>query len=197
MILTVLENGEVWGTYVFSGTSNLGALFGNAVASGFQVSGALTDFNFVSRSAVTLNYSGNFQPKQSLFASVVNGPDIRATYVSTYDQPASLASVAGSYTGAGLSGLAPIQTIPITISSSGVITMPTTNGCAASGTILPRATGKNVYDVTVKFQGSACALGNGTTTRGIGIYESSTRTLIAEALNSTKSDGFFYVGTKK
>ncbi|HMN58320.1 MAG TPA: hypothetical protein PKE15_13830 [Ottowia sp.] len=195
-IYTVLENGEVWGTFVFPGTSIVGAQFGNAVASGFQVSGALTEFTFTPKNVKTRDYSGNFQPKQSLFVSEVNGPDSRFTYVSTYDQPASLASVVGSYTGAGASGLGPLQTTSITISSSGGITIPTLNGCAAAGTILPRATGKNVYDVTVTFQGDTCALGNGTTTRGIGTYESSTRTLLAKALNSTKSDGFFFFGTK-
>ena len=73
--------------------------------------------------------------------------------------------------------------------------MPAVGGCSASGSALPRPTGKNVFDVNVTFSGSSCALGNGTTVRGIGIYADGT--LVAEALNGSKTDGFFYIATKK
>ena len=69
-------------------------------------------------------------------------------------------------------------------------------GCAATGTASPRATGKNIFDVSIAFTGSACALGNGTVTKGIAYFDIHTKQVLAMALNPTKSDGFIYVGTR-
>ena len=140
------------------------------------------------------NFTGSFQPKNNLNIQVTNGPTWPMGYVPTYDQPASLASIAGTYSGTGVT-YSSIQTAAITISPSGTVTMPAVGGCSASGSALPRPTGKNVFDVNVTFSGSSCALGNGTTVRGIGIYADGT--LVAEALNGSKTDGFFYIATKK
>ena len=191
----MLENGDIWGVYVNSATNNLGALHGTAAVNGLQVSGSLTDFNFISMQSYPVNYTGTFVPKSKLdIQTISGGMTLAASYVASYDQPASQAAIAGTYSGAGLTTTVPMQSIPITISSAGVATMPAINGCAASGTVVPRPTGKNVYDVTVTFQGSSCTIGNGATARGIGTYTNGT--LMLEALNNTKTDGFFYVGTK-
>ena len=44
--------------------------------------------------------------------------------------------------------------------------------------------------------GSNCALGNGTRTAGIAYYDPSTRQVLVMALNSSKTDGFIYLGAK-
>ena len=53
-----------------------------------------------------------------------------------------------------------------------------------------------MYDVTVTFQGSTCALGNGATVHGIAVYDSTQRSLSALAVNGAKTDGFIYSGRK-
>ena len=190
----MLENGETWGFYVNSKTNSVGAVFGNTAPNGLQISGSLTDFNFLSRAPIRGAFTGSFQPKNNLNIQITNGPTWPMGYVATYDQPASLASIAGTYSGTGVTYTS-IQTAAITISPSGTVTMPAIGGCSASGSALPRPTGKNVFDVAVTFSGSSCAVGNGTMVRGIAIY--SNGTFVAEALNGSKTDGFFYIATKK
>ena len=51
-------------------------------------------------------------------------------------------------------------------------------------------------DSDITFTGGACALGNGTVTKGIGYFDTGTRQLLAMALNPAKSDGFIYVGRR-
>jgi hypothetical protein len=65
-------------------------------------------------------------------------------------------------------------------------------GCSVSGTILPRASGKNVFNVSSTFTGNLCALGNGTTTTGVATLDSTTgvNRLFIMTLNGAKTDGY-------
>jgi hypothetical protein len=81
------------------------------------------------------------------------------------------------------------------ISSLGAISS-TGATCSASGTAKPRSSGKNVFDVSITFTGTNCALGNNTVTTGVGYYDAATRQVLVMALNSAKTDGFIYVGVK-
>ena len=102
----------------------------------------------------------------------------------------------GFFSGEGVTGTTFPQAYGVSIGVDGLITLPSTQGCGGAGWVLPRASGKNVYDVTITFQGSTCALGHGTTVRGIAVYDTAQRSLWALALNSAKSDGFIYVARK-
>lgn len=50
--------------------------------------------------------------------------------------------------------------------------------------------------MTVTFLGSTCALGNGATTQGVAYYDSATGQILVMAMNSSKTDGFIYIGAK-
>jgi hypothetical protein len=52
------------------------------------------------------------------------------------------------------------------------------------------------FDLRVTFTGNYCALGNGTVVNDVTTYSAADRQLIAMTLNSAKSDGLFYVGTR-
>jgi hypothetical protein len=191
----VLENGDTWGVEI-SGGSIVGITFGHTVSSGNHLSGALSFPG-------ALPYTGSFIPKGSLSAQFGSGA-ATATYTASYDPsydeaPPSLSAVAGSYTGITLDGLtgetlSPI--IPTTISPSGTVTLSPVNGCGASGTIRPRASGKGIFDVTLRFQGSACTLGDGTAVQGQALYSPEDHGLMMLTMQSGTINGFFFGAVK-
>ena len=193
--LAVLETGETWGVYTSSG-SIVGALYGSTTSSGTTLSGSGKDFNIPSRTVGSGTYSGTFAAKSSINVTTSTGSTLSGTYKTAYDQPASLAALAGTFSGVGVSGASPVQTVSVTIASSGTITVPASLGCSAAGTATPRPSGKNIFDVAMTFTGSNCALGNGASTTGIAYYEAATGRVLVMAMNAAKSDGFIYVGQK-
>jgi hypothetical protein len=71
-------------------------------------------------------------------------------------------------------------------------------GCAFSGTITPRASGKNVYDVSLKFGAAPCALANQTAT-GVAVtylLTNGKRQLIALTVDSTRTYGVGAFGNR-
>lgn len=193
--LAVLENGDTWGYYA-NGGYLVGALAGNTTSSGSQLSGSGKDFNLLSRTVTSGNYSGTFSARKSISVTLSDGTTFTGNYDARYDQPASLAALAGSFSGQGATGTTSAISAPIAITSSGTVTMPAVSGCSASGTVAPRASGKNIFDMTVTFNGSTCALGNGAVAKGVAFYDSTSRTLVGLALNGPKTDGFVYLGQK-
>lgn len=191
--LVVLENGETWGVYS-SGDVIYGALAGKTSTSGDRLSGSGLDFNLPDRSVTQGTYSGTVSTKESISVTLSNGSSFEGTYDALYEQPASSSAIVGDFSGPGVSGAAPFQTVAVTIEPSGQMTMHETLGCSGSGTIKPRASGKNVYDLSLTFSGATCTLGNGMTVRGIAVYDSGQ--VMALALNADKSDGFIYWAEK-
>jgi hypothetical protein len=194
--LAVLETGETWGIYTSTSGALVGGLYGNTSSSESSLSGSGRDFNIPSRTVASGTYSGTLAPKSTM--SVTTAPaGIRFTgaYRPAYDQPASLAAVAGTFNGPGVSGTSPVQNVSVRVSTSGAVTasMP---GCTVTGTAKPRPSGKNIFDVSVTFTGSNCALGSGTATTGVAYYDVTARKLSVMAMNAAKSDGFIYVGRK-
>ena len=191
----MLDDGKTWGIYQ-SGGYIVGALAGETSFNGNQLSGSGQDFNLLSRTIDPGTYAGTFSAQSHVDVRLSNGSTFTGSYDSRYDEPASLAAVAGTFSGSGVTGRIAPQAIGISISSNGQITMPTSQGCSGSGSVQPHASGKNVYDVTITFQGSTCALGNGATVRGIAVYLSAQRGLVAVALNGAKTDCFIYSAVK-
>jgi hypothetical protein len=84
-------------------------------------------------------------------------------YGITFQTPASLSTVFGTWTGTLLDGM----TTTLTISSGGSVT-GSGSGCSFTGTVAPDSSSRNFYDVSLTFGGSPCALPNQTAT-GIGV----------------------------
>lgn len=193
--IVILENGETWG-YYSSGSYLYGALYGNTTTSGNTLSGSGADFNLPSRTVTSGSYNGTFTQNSSISLRTSQGATFTGTYGTTYLQPASLTALAGVYRGQALTGTTAPQTVSVTITSTGQVTVPSSLGCSAAGTASPRPTGKNIFNLTVTFTGTNCALGNGGTASGILYYDSSTKQILAMAMNSAKSDGFIALGAK-
>ena len=190
--LAILENGETWGFYTTTSGALAGALYGNTTVSGTSVSG--TGLDFYGGTVNQGSYTGTVSTKDRIMLST-SGTQFNGSYSSIYEQAASLSSLAGTYSGYGLTGRTSAQYVPITISSSGAITAGDAN-CALSGTATPRVSGKNVFNLNATFMGSYCALGNGATVNGIAYYDTASRSLVAMGLNGNKTDGFIYTGSK-
>lgn len=194
--LAILDSGETWGVYA-SNNAIVGALYGNTSSNGTHLTGSGRDFNIPSRTVAAGSYSGTYTAKSTINVTTSpGGVQFTGAYIPAYDQPASLAAVAGTFTGTGVSGTSPVQNVSVVVSTSGAITVPATLGCSASGTATPRPGGKNVLNLTITFSGTTCALGNGTSTTGVAYFEAATRRIIVMAMNPAKSDGFIYVGQK-
>jgi len=111
-----------------------------------------------------------------------------------YDKPASLSSVTGNWT---------IRTalndiVPISIEGNGHFTGASIDGCTMSGTVTPRASGKNVFDMTLTFGPAPCALANVT---GSGIattlpYGSGQSLLVIAGVDSSLSGGMVAAGVR-
>lgn len=131
--------------------------------------------------------------------NVSDGTILTGTYDPSYEQPASVASVAGTYTGWAVTGSIDPQATTVVVDVNGNISSSFVSGsltCTTSGTATPRASGKNIFNLQLTFTGNYCALGNGTVVNGVATYDSVNRQLIAMGLNSAKSDGLIYVGTR-
>lgn len=192
--LAILENGDTWGVY----TSNnliVGALHGTTTSSGTTLTGSGSDFNIPTRTVTPGTYSGTFASKSNVNITTSSGSNFTGTYDASYDTPASLTSLSGTFSGSGLTGSTSAQSATVGISSLGVVSS-IGNGCSAAGTATPRPSNKNIFNVTITFTGTNCALGNGAVTTGIAYYDAANRQVLVMALNSAKTDGFIYVGVK-
>lgn len=190
--VVVLENGETWGLYT-SGNTVYGALYGTSTGSGSTFSASGSDFNLQRWAVTPGSLNGTVVPQSTIRAISGGGTTVNLTYDPSYNTPATQAAVAGSYTVNGISATARADNITMTISSTGVLSVPG-NGCNASGTVTPRSGGKNVYNISVVFTGNNCALGNGGTASGIFILDGTLA--LSLALTPNKQDGFIAFGRK-
>lgn len=201
----ILEDGTVWaigGTESEDGLVVESLIRGPLAVSGSNVtSSSLRQYDFESGSTIT---GGGFS------GSVAGSGVITGTLTATgfdpvntvltpidpavynYDTPATLAAIAGTWTGFFSTG----DDGAVTISSGGVVSSVTTLGCTINGTVVPRASGKNVYDVVVNFGPAPCALPNGTGS-GVAIIASpgSAPQLTVAVVSGDLSLGAVFFGT--
>lgn len=195
--LAILENGETWGLYG-SSTGVTGAVYGTTSTSGTSLSGSGSGFNFVTRTSGNGTFTGTVTTKGSISFNVSDGTALTGTYDASYEQPASLASLAGTYTGQAVTATIFPQSTTVVVDVNGNISSSVISGnlsCTTTGKATPRASGKNVFNVQMTFAGNFCALGNGTVVNGVATYNTVNRQLIAIALNTAKTDGLIFIGT--
>jgi hypothetical protein len=196
----VLDDGTYWFLYSVAGSPSLiaGAAQGNASASNGSFSSSNgRDFNLEGAGISDFTMAGTYTARSSLGGTMTYSPSGTVTFANTYDPDydltPSLAAIAGNYTGAAATS-AGVEATAVTISGSGAIIGSGAGGCVFTGSATPRARG-NVYNVSVTFGGGACTLGTSTVT-GIGHFDAATKLLRSAALNSSRTDGFIYIGTK-
>lgn len=197
----VLEDGTLWG---IGGTVSAGTLFvesmiqGPLTSSGSSVtSNSLRAYDFESGLAYTASFSGT-----AASSGVISGTNTvsgvspvtvsltpTATADFNFNTAATQAAIAGTWSGFFSSG----DTGSVTVSSSGAIDSLTDAGCRIGGTVVPRPSGKNVYNVTITFGPAPCLLPNGS---GRGIAVIAGWELTVAAVTADRAYGAAFFGTR-
>jgi hypothetical protein len=201
----ILENGQFWSLYGFqsptsfevvgfvegSGTSNVHRFPATFASSDTK------DFGFNPAWPVTVNatYSAT-SIRGTIDASFgivnFNGTTIESPY--TYNIPAVNSTIVGVWSTKSLTG----ETVAINIAANGGFTAVSGLGCNFSGTITPRSSGKNVFDVALTFAAAPCASPNQSFT-GIAIAYPQTlgqTQLVVAVVDSGRTIGAAVFGTR-
>jgi hypothetical protein len=200
--LLVLENDEYWALYgVPSGSQFL-------VRGFIQGQGSSANPNFTSSNAkdfgaspaasgsITATYSAG----QSITGTATGAggtSSFSGTPIATssydYSAAASLPAIAGNWTMMSLTG----TVVTLNIGSNGNFTA-NASGCAISGTVTPRPSGKNVFNVSLTFGSAPCAL-PGLSGTGIAvtyITTTGTRQLIMAGVDASRQNGTALFGIR-
>jgi len=200
-VAIVLEDGKYYVIYTKPGTAtDAGVLYGSSVAETGAFSSA-SGMNYpIAQATETTGFAtpaslgGSYSPQGALQLTITDRQGNRtlsAAYVAGSDQPASLASAAGRYTGytGHIDGRLAAQ---MTLQANGQINVA--NGaCSFSGTIAARPSIK-AFDWTVHSDGN-CIFGTGPIS-GILYYDDATRQIHAFALFDDGFDQFFMIGSR-
>lgn len=191
--LAVLENGEAWGVYAF-GNTIVGALQGSANGDGTALTAKGTDYNFPNDSATAVTVTGTVNQKVNIDATSSAGMTMALKYSAAYDQPASLEKLAGQYAISGRTFGDRFSANLLTVNSSGSFVL-VDGGCTATGSLAPRNSGKNIFNLNVSFAGTCLIAGS---VAGVAYLDTASTkfSLVALALNAGKSDGMIVVGSK-
>jgi hypothetical protein len=120
-----------------------------------------------------------------------------ANVTSVNDQSAAnVADISGNWAGTSMAG----STSNYTISSSGTFSGTNQNGCGFSGTVMPRNSGKNVFDVAfLNNTSSACGTASGLSARGIAVSSvlaNGSRQLIVAVVTADRAYGSAIFATR-
>lgn len=202
----ILEDGTVW---AIGGTESNGSLLVESLIRGpLSVSGSaitsssLRRYDFETGSTLTgVGFSGSVAGSGVITGTLtaagfdpvntVLTPNDPADY--NYNTPATFAAIEGTWTGFFSTG----DDGAVAISSGGVVSSVTSLGCTISGTVVPRASGRNVYDVALNFGPAPCALPNGSA-GGVAIIQllGTTRQLAVTVVTADLSLGAAFFGTE-
>lgn len=202
--MLVLENGQFWALYgdqaasVFTvagfvqgnGTSNNGSFSSSDTKDfGFNPAIAATTNATYNATAKTISGTVNFISRTVTFSG---GPIAGSLY--NYDTPASLSTITGAWTTTILTG----ESVAFNISATGSFTANSSLGCNFSGTVIPRPSGKNVFNVSLTFGAAPCALA-GQPATGIAVaypLTSGNTQLIVAVTNTARTIGTAALGIR-
>lgn len=202
--MLVLENDVAWGLY-----ERNGALVGFFQGAGLSNQGSFTvadsrDYNFIDKrtaiGSITATYFAEVSIQGTVIPTVGNQYSFSAAAATAgsgydYDRPARLPEIQGDWPGFYGDGL---ETGTVEVSPTGRISALTSLGCNFTGTVAPRASGKNVYDVSLVFGGPPCRLA-GQTVAGVGIIvetTADTKRLLLAATDASRNFGVSFAALR-
>lgn len=201
--LLVLENDVAWGMYTWNYQGS-DYLVGFVQGPGVSKNGSFSiadgrDYHFLNDITYKVTASGTYVPGVSIQGSVTDGSTSLSFTATTaavigydYRQPATLSAVAGTWSGFYSAGW---ETGTVSVSATGAVSGATSSGCIYGGTVAPRASGKNVYDVSITFGPSPCAL-PGQSATGIAVITSGGKQLLVAATTASRAYGATFVGQR-
>ncbi len=194
----ILETGEFYNFVTAAGIA-LTVDHGTMLESGAGIAANMMEFNVAANTVSSGVMTGLFIAQSAITGTnVVNlyqYTTFSANYLPSYNNAANLASLAGTYSGVYTYGGAPVT---LTLSATGSISGTSTN-CAISGTAAPRASGKNIFNVSLTLTGANCTPAGVGSASGIAVLnpENGLTRLYVAGLNATGSNGFFWTGTRQ
>jgi hypothetical protein len=198
--LLILEDGQVWNVYG-GGNAIAGLLHGTTLWNGSSITSHVDDFDARARATSGSSLTGIYTPKGTLTATTVHrgaSVSLSTTYQAVYEQPANIADLQG-YWQVTTWSMGGNTSANVNVNSAGAFTSVGLY-CTGSGTVRPRASGKNVFDLTVNFTGASCEF-NGKRLTGIAFVEnlfsgSNAKQLIVSGLQPDKLNGFVGYGIR-
>ena len=189
--LVVLEDGSTWGLQR-NGSTLKSAIVGKASGGGGVFSMQASVFNLAYWSPANSTYAGTYTARSSIAATSTGNAPLALSYKSAYESAAALSAVAGNYTLNGMSKSAPAPRVTMTLNASGAISFSNWVNCSPTGTVSPRSGGRNVFDLSIRFN-DACPLAKNTLVSGVFFVDKSASPAQAYVLAQTanKDDGFF------
>lgn len=200
----VLESGEFWSIYgrQSGGTfMSFGFVQGTATSVGGQVTASsVKDFGYYP--ALSGSLSSTYNLSDGTISGTFNWPAGPVSFSGgpialvpyEYDRFASMDEVSGDW---GLTS-STADTVALRISTNLTVSAVTRSGCTFTGTMLPRASGKNVFTVSVRFGPAPCAL-PGQAVQGIGwthkLPDGRSQLTLA-GVNETRDAGFVATGAR-
>ncbi len=202
--MLVLENGDYWTMYGTS-TSTIFFVNGFVQGSGASSNGTFSssnarDFGFAP--AVSGSVSATYNASTPSISGTVSAPagtvgfsgGAIAGSLYNYNTPASVSSISGAWALTELAG----SRLALNIAASGAFTASSSDGCNFSGTVTPRPSGKNVFNVALTFGPAPCGL-PGQAATGIAVaypLSSGATQLVVAAVDGPRTYGAAAVGTR-
>jgi hypothetical protein len=201
----ILENGQYWSLYG-EDSGSFFTVYGFIQGSGISADGTysasdLRDFGSSPANAgtMTAEYDATAETLDGTWA-FANVAEIQFTGGEItnspydYDTPADIATAVGHWDGTSAAG----PSVAITVNADGSFNM-VEGQCVSTGTMKPRASGKNVFNLTIKFGDAPCAMAN-ETAKGVAITYPLTTTgemqLMAAVVSSSRTQGVAFFGIR-
>jgi len=194
----VLDSGRTYAIYGMNSTTPVpagGVIVADVATSGTTFSASdVHDFNLSSHTLSTGTAAGSFVARTSITGTVTYGGGTTAnfggSYSTTFDQAASLSSLAATY-GGETADVGGTKASVVTVDGSGLIAATSTGGCSYAGVATPHGSG-NVFDVTINFQSGCTESGN--TLRGHAFVSHNVLYLVV--VNGDLSHAVLFAGVK-
>jgi hypothetical protein len=199
----ILENDEyytMYGTLASNVFYVLGFIHGNGQANnGSFVSTNLKDY-YANGTVVGGTLNATYQPGVSFNGAITEGGStmtftgapLQNRYYN-YNATANLTNIIGAWSGTDLQG----NPATVNVASNGSFS-GSSAGCSFSGSLAPRPSGKNVFNLSVSFGASPCILANQSLT-GIGLeylLANGKRQFIAAATSVNGAAGMAFIGQR-
>ena len=203
--LFIKNNGEYWlRSYVNNGQSISvqGLYYGNGTSSsGSYISTSGVDVFSAAKSPATLKgtYISNtsFDSTATSAGATISGKlAVPGPTSYSFITSPTLTATSGNYN-FSFATTAGAQTLTLSVTSTGALSGATTSGCVITGNVSPMTTGENAYDISISYGAAPCTSPNVINT-GFAVIEINTAgtQINGAALNSGKTDGMLFLGTK-
>lgn len=206
--MLVLENNEFWLVYGALSGSTL-SIQGFVQGSGIYSAGTFTSTaakDYTGGGAAAGTFGGSFKTSSPSFVTSVSGTANAFGHTLAlagddnvlsllYFLPASVSDISGSWPVSLTTG----ETGTLSVNAAGGLTLSSPRGCTGTGALVPRPSGKNVFNLTLTFGAAPCVL-PGATFTGVAYVSSvslsTQKQLTGLAHNSAQTLGLLMLGAR-